>query len=250
MLETIRHDRVLELRLNRPPVNALNPELVEALDTALRQAPGQGAGAVVLSGRPGMFSAGLDVPALLQLDRPAMRAFWDRFFGLMRTLAESPVPVIAAVTGHSPAGGAVLTLFCDYRIAAAGEFKIGLNEVQVGLPVPPVIQDALARLIGPRETERLTVRGLLVSPEEAMRVGLVDRVVAMEDVVETALAEARSLLALTPHAMLATRAAARAGLMALFKTHAATIQAMEAEWFRAETQTALQAMVARLSKKP
>ena len=76
MLETIRHDAIVELRLARPPVNALDPELVRQLRTAVESAPAQGARGLVLSGRPGMFSAGLDVPALLQLNREELVAFW------------------------------------------------------------------------------------------------------------------------------------------------------------------------------
>ena len=150
VLETIDHGPVRELRLARPPVNALDPALVDALHVALVEAPRSSAKVLVLSGRPGMFSAGLDVPALLALDRAAMQRFWERFFALTRVLSESPLPIAAAFTGHSPAGGTVLGIFCDIRIAAEGDYKLGLNEVQVGLPVPPVIIDAFTRLTGVR----------------------------------------------------------------------------------------------------
>ena len=76
MLETHTHpDQIIELRLNRPPVNALNPPLVAALTEALNKASAEGAQGIVLSGQPGLFSAGLDVPALLQLDRDGMAEF-------------------------------------------------------------------------------------------------------------------------------------------------------------------------------
>jgi enoyl-CoA hydratase/carnithine racemase len=110
MLEFIRHDAILELRLSRPPVNALNPELVRRLRKAVEDADADGARGIVLSGRPGMFSAGLDVPELLQLDRTQLVAFWQDFFGLCAALAASPIPVVAAIGGHSPAGGAVLSI--------------------------------------------------------------------------------------------------------------------------------------------
>lgn len=249
MLNTIDHgDGLLELNLARPPVNALNAELMQALDTALAAAAEQGARAVVLSGQPGMFSAGLDVPGLLQLDRAAMSVFWESFFGVLRRLADSPIPVIAAITGHSPAGGAVLAIFCDYRIAAEGEFKIGLNEVQVGLPVPRVVYGALRRLTGAREAERLTVRGLLVSPQEALRVGLVNELAAVDQVVPAALAEARRLLALPATALARTRELARADLRGLC-AEAPGLDDLEAVWNAPETQAALKAMVAALKKK-
>jgi len=94
-----------------------------------------------------MFSAGLDVPFLLTLDRPAIAALWRTFYALLRALAGSPLPIAAAVTGHAPAGGAVLMLFCDWRVMADGAWKVGLNEVQVGLTLPPVIFQAFKRQV-------------------------------------------------------------------------------------------------------
>ncbi len=134
--------------MDRPPANALNPELVERLLAALETARMDGARAIVLTGRPGMFSGGLDVPELLPLDRRHIEAFWGLFFNLTRQLAASPVPVIAAVSGHAPAGGAVLALHCDWRIGVTDRYKIGLNEVQVGLPVPGTVLVALEEAVG------------------------------------------------------------------------------------------------------
>src|SRR5579885_791602 len=134
MLTKIKHDDILELRLERAPVNALHHPLVQELKAAVEAAPKQGTKALVISGVPGMFSAGLDVAFLLAQDQAGMQRFWKDFFGMLRSIATSPIPIAAAMTGHSPAGGAVISIFCDYRIAAQGKFKIGLNEVQVGLP--------------------------------------------------------------------------------------------------------------------
>ena len=163
-------------------------------------APREGKRALVLSGSPGVFSAGLDVPVLLKLDRPAMDAVWRDFYGLMNALASSPIPIAVAITGHAPAGGTVLALFCDWRVAAEGDSKIGLSEVQVGLPLPPpVILSALRRLVGaPSPAERLAVAGLLVSSisGRSMILGLVDGVVRAEQVVERAIKWCQDLLAL------------------------------------------------------
>ncbi|HSG38224.1 MAG TPA: enoyl-CoA hydratase/isomerase family protein, partial [Thermoanaerobaculia bacterium] len=132
MLQTIDHGPVRELRFNRPPVNALSPELISALRLGVESAPGEGARALVISGSPGRFSGGLDVPLLIHLDRDAIAATWRDFYAMMRALATSSIPIAAAITGHSPAGGAVISIFCDTRIMAEGDFRIGLNEVQVG----------------------------------------------------------------------------------------------------------------------
>ncbi len=164
MLERTEHGDILELRLARPPANALDAALIAALGEAIAAAPASGARALVLSGRPGMFSGGLDVPSLLTLDRAGMEQTLRDFFRLMRALAASPIPTVAAITGHAPAGGAVLSLFCDARVMAEGDFKVGLNEVQVGLSLPQVIHTALVRVVGERQAERLGVGGLLSRP--------------------------------------------------------------------------------------
>lgn len=250
MLMKLDHDAVLELRLDHPPANALNPELVHELHEAIKAAPGTGARALILSGAEGMFSAGLDVPELLKLDSAAMSAFWQEFIELLRAIAVSPIPIAAALTGHSPAGGAVLVLFCDTRIAAAGEFKIGLNEVRVGLPVPTVIYAALKRLVGIRQAERLCLRGLLIAPDEALRIGLVDQVLPVEQVIPAALEWCRSLLELPPQAVAATRRLTRADLVGLFselgeRSHTDLMDV----WFSVETQAAMRAMVAQLAAR-
>jgi 3,2-trans-enoyl-CoA isomerase len=264
LIETIERGAVRELRLARPPANALSPELIMALSRALAQAaaavgatagePVAAPGAerlagLVLSGAPGMFSAGLDVPYLLTLDREGIRAMWSAFYALLREIAASPLPVVAAITGHSPAGGAVLALYCDLRVMAEGEFRIGLNEVRVGLPMPPVILAAMRRLVGPRLAERMCVSGALVSPAEAARIGLVDEVVPLEQVVERAVAMAAELAALPPTAMAETRRLARADLVAMFDAAGAEMEGLLDSWFSAEAQATMRALVERLARK-
>ena len=249
MIDVIEHDRVRELRLARPPANALDPALIQALRDALAAAAADGRGAAVLSGAPGLFSGGLDVPALLRLGPAEIRALWVNFFALMRDIAASPIPVAAALTGHSPAGGMVLALFTDYRVMAAGPYKIGLNEVQVGLPVPPVIVRALQLVVGHRQAERLAVAGLLVGPDEALRLGLVDEVVPVEQVVPRAVAWAADLLSRPPQAMALTRKLTRDPLIDAFTTmDDAAIDAMAAAWSSPETQATMKAVAARLKK--
>lgn len=250
MLNRIEHGEVLELQLDRPPVNALDGELIKAVRDAVEQAPGEGARAIVLSGSEGMFSAGLDVPALLELPRDRLIKVWDDFFGLMAALARSPVPVCAAITGHSPAGGAVVSIFCDYRIMADGEFQIGLNEVQVGLEVPEPIVRALARLLGPYPAERLIVSGAMLSALEARQQGLVDELAPPETVVERSVRWCQALLDLPRGAMAGTRAIARADLAALFDhVDRESLETFADAWFNEETQETLKALVARLKER-
>lgn len=250
MLELLRHDRIHEIRLARPPVNALNPALVRKLRETLQAAPAEGAGAVLLSGQSGIFSAGLDLSELLTLDRDAFGTFWRDFFALCATLARSPIPIAAAIGGHSPAGGAVLAILCDYRVMARGDYRIGLNETQVGLLVPECIQLALRRLIGPRQAERLLVTGAMLDPQAALALGMVDELTEPEATVAGAQAWLEGLLALPAHAVAATRRLARADLHSAFvDLERLPIEDFLDHWFAAETQAVLQALVARLKSR-
>ncbi|KAA9132553.1 enoyl-CoA hydratase/isomerase family protein [Marinihelvus fidelis] len=248
MLNVTDHGPVREIRLERPPVNALNPALVDTLQAALEAAGGEADG-VVLSGREGLFSAGLDVPALLVLDRSQMGAFWRSFEALLKTIACMPVPTAVAITGHSPAGGAVMSLFADYRVMSRGPFKIGLNETQVGLTLPGFIHDALVRLVGAHRAERLIVAGALVSPEHALSLGLVDDLADSADAaVEAAVEWCRSLMKLPRKTMLTNRGVMRHSLTRLFDQPNDEEEFL-AVWFSEETQATLKALVASLGKK-
>ncbi|KPC55291.1 enoyl-CoA hydratase/isomerase family protein [Amantichitinum ursilacus] len=250
MLEIIEHDGAIrELRMARPPVNALNPALIREIRQQILAAPQQGVRALILSGAPGLFSAGLDVPALLALDTAGLEAAFDDFFGIFAALAHCPVPVVAAITGHSPAGGAVMSIFCDYRVMAEGDFRIGLNEVQVGLVAPDCVQIGLRRLVGPYRAERLLVSGSMIPAAQAHQYGMVDELAAVEGVVPAALRWLQALDKLPRAAMLATRAIARADIRAVYANgQVPDLTDFVTQWFAESTQASLQALVARLKK--
>lgn len=197
-----------------------------------------------------MFSAGLDIPALLQLNRGQIAEVWRNLYETLGALACSSIPICAAVTGHAPAGGTVLAIFCDWRIGAQGPFKIGLSEVQVGLPLPPIILHCLRRLVGSHQAERLAVRGLLMDSEEAKRIRLLDEVVPPENVLGRAIQWSGEMLAIPPNAMAYTRQQARADLRAIFERDLnPEIEDVGKAWWQPETQAMLHAVVERLSKK-
>jgi len=249
MLDTIRHDDILELRLDRPPANALDQALIASLRRGVEAAPREGARALVVSGAQGMFSGGLDVPSLVGLDHTAITHAWQEFYDLMKALATSPIPVAAAVTGHSPAGGAVIAICSDYRVMAQGDFKIGLNEVRVGIALPPVILQLLRRIVGDRQAERLGVGGLMIDAQEALRVGLVDELAPVEGVIQVALHWCRTMLELPPNAMATTRRLARAPIAELFAEPRGEVEQVVRDWGSEETQAALAALIARLRAK-
>lgn len=250
MLDTIDHGKVRELRLARPPANAINPQLAATLVEALTEASGA-AEAVVISGRPGMFTAGLDVPELIQYDRGQMLQVWRQFLMLLKTIAEMPVPTAFALTGHAPAGGIVLALYGDFRVMPAGDYITGLNEVQVGIVVSPVIHKALERAVGPRIAEKILVGGELLKAEQALEIGLIDELTKdPEDTVRHAIDWCEKMLTLPRLAMLKTRSLARSDLLGLFDAIADDdIEKFVDIWFSDSTQAALRNLVARLKQK-
>jgi enoyl-CoA hydratase/carnithine racemase len=250
MIDRRVHETVHELRLDRPPVNALSPDLLDAIQEEVNEAPRRGARALILSGREGLFSAGLDLPVLLALGERELGGALDSFFGAMETLAASPLPIAAAITGHCPAGGAVLSLFCDWRVMAEGEFTIGLNEVRIGIPMPDVVCALAARVVGQRRGEALCVSGRLMTPTEALEVGFVDQLVPVEKVVESARLWCENIIGSPGFAMSETRARMRRDLIELIHRHrAADTQRLAEEWFRPEVQASLHALVASLKGK-
>lgn len=250
MLETYDHGAVREIRLARPPVNALGRELLERLATTLTEAltpgtTGHAPRAIVLSGSPGMFSAGLDVREVLA-GEDSVRALLTAFFAVQRRLVDSPVPIVAAITGHSPAGGAVLALLCDHRIMAEGTYRIGLNEVQVGLYPGEMIYRVFARVVGSARAAALLPRGVMLDSVAALEAGLVDEIVPQADVLSRAVALATELTALPPNAYRRTRELVRADLRAIFDAPGESPDALFASgWVTDETRARMAAVLAQ-----
>jgi enoyl-CoA hydratase/carnithine racemase len=250
MLDVIEHGDIAELSLNRPPANAFTLELLDVILQKYEAAVADGARAIVISGKEGLFSAGLDVPVLIEKNRDEIEEFWLFFFSLLDVIAKSSVPVGAAITGHAPAGGMVLALYCDYRIAtraAGGSFKIGFNGVQVGLPLPPSIMRVFTDLVGSRRARQIGMQGRLLLMEQALEIGLVDEIVAPESLEERALEYLHGLLELPPIAMNATRLDGKAHLLEVLEG-SDDVERTTAAWFSDETQTAMQQLVESLTK--
>jgi enoyl-CoA hydratase/carnithine racemase len=255
LIETRDFGAIRCLQLARPPVNALNPDLCRALIAALEDAYSDGVLGVVLAGSPKIFSAGLDVPYLLSLgeDHRAVMECWQAFFGAARLLAESRIPVVAAITGHAPAGGCVLALCCDYRVMArsndpARPFALGLNETQVGLVVPEGIQRLMRRVVGEYRAERLLIAGEMLTAERALEIGLIDELADLDHVVPRAVAWLEALLKLPHQPMLQTRAIARQPVVEALSPQSIQLETFVQQWWEPDTQAALQALVAKLKK--
>ena len=250
MIETTDHGQIRELKMNRPPVNAMHLELLLELRDALRAAPGEGCRAIVLSGREKVFSAGLDLPTLIALREGELEETVEVFFETMDALAGSPIPIAAAITGHAPAGGAVFSIFCDWRVMADGSFGFGFNEVAVGLTLPSIVHKAVVHAAGGRIAELMSVTGRIVGPREAMAMGLVDWVAQPEEVISRAIEHCKELLGLPQRAMDNTRTMARRELVEyVARNHRRDGTFFFEEWQRPETQGPLHEVVEKLRSK-
>jgi enoyl-CoA hydratase/carnithine racemase len=183
---------VLRIQLDRGTANPIDRAMVAALRAALQQLQdGPDLQGGLLIGKPGFFSAGLDVLALHAYDEAEMAAFWGEFSALIYELAACPKPLVAAISGHSPAGGCVLALCCDARLMAEGSYKIGLNEVPVGIVVPESIYHLYAQTVGQRQAYQFLMAGKMLTPTEALAAGLVDQVVPLDGLEAAANAQNR-----------------------------------------------------------
>jgi Delta3-Delta2-enoyl-CoA isomerase len=242
------HGAVRVLGMNRPPVNALTRELLGKLRAAIGYAQQDGAKAIVLSGSRGWFSAGFDLPLLVGLGREEIVETWRELYALLRTIAISPIPIGAALTGHVIAGGIAMAIFCDWRVMSAQDHKFGLNEVQIGIQVPPVVLSGLRRLVGPRLAEYLAVTGALLSPQESLRIGLVDELAELDRVGDRAIAWGQRVACL-PEAAITTRRMTRSDLVDIFQNGLDSEQdRFTASWFDASTQKYVRTATDRLGR--
>ena len=176
------------ISIDRPPVNAINPELVSSLSQALDSFKSNDKiNGVILQGRDGIFSAGLDITHLFPKDREYIDSFWKDFSTLLLNMFSFPKPLYSSISGHCPAGGTVMVIMSDYRIMSKGKYVIGLNEVDVGLTVPYGIGMVFQYVVGNRNAEELLLKAKLISPDEALRVGLVDELCPPETLLDTTL---------------------------------------------------------------
>ena len=172
--------------------NAMDENFLQVLSNALDQALLDGYRAVVLTGYERFFSAGLNLRSLPET-ADGMADFIDRFEDVMGKLLAFPRPVVAAVNGHALAGGVIMACACDVRVGAEGNFKIGLTEVDVGVPFPATALEIVRRVIAPSRAPSIIVGAEILDPKGALEAGLLDRVVPPERLLEDATAWAEQL---------------------------------------------------------
>ena len=191
------------VRMDDGKANALSDLMIEGLVASLARAEKE-ASAIVLAGREGRFCAGFDLKVMMSGPDNA-KALLRRGSDLLMKLYGVSLPLVIACGGHALAGGALVLLTGDVRVGAAGAFRIGLNEVSIGMPVPVLAMELARDRITATELGRATLEGTIYGPEDAARVGYLDAVVPAAEVLARAMAEATRLSALSRTAYTATK---------------------------------------------
>jgi enoyl-CoA hydratase len=211
---------VARIAMDDGKVNALSIEMLRAVLDGFDRAEKDGA-VVVLTGREGYFSAGFDLKVFSE--RPEeiveMLTLGAR---LSERILTFPTPVVVACGGHAIAAGTFAALAADVRIGVEGDFKLGLNEVRIGLTVPLYVVELARRRLTPAEFNRALLTAHSYSPKEALAAGFLDRIVAPGELPEVARETARELAGLNMDAHAATKERVRGEAVTAFRAAVAT----------------------------
>jgi enoyl-CoA hydratase len=214
-----RADGVALVRMARPPVNALDLELVRAITRCVGAVTDSDARVLVLTGDGPCFSAGIDTKVAPTYDARQRRDAIDAINELVATICSAPLPVVAAVNGHAMGGGLVIALACDLRLAARGKHKLALNEVAAGVPFPAGPLAVVRAELDPSVMRDLCLTGRTVGPDEARALRVVDEVLEPRELLDRACERALELGALPAYPLV--KAQVRGPLIAELKRVAA-----------------------------
>ena len=188
-------DNVGVLRLDRGVTNPINLELVKQISINLKnlKRDPEIQSVVLSSSNDKFFAIGFDIPELIELSKKEFKVFYQSYNQLCLDLYSFPKPTIVALTGHAIAGGCILALCCDYRFIAEGRKLMGLNEVKLGVPIPYPGDCILRQIVGSRYAQEITYVGDFYPSNELLRMGVVDAVFPLEQVLNKSIEKAKLL---------------------------------------------------------
>jgi len=169
-------DGIAQITMDDGKANAMNWVFFEEMGKSLDQAQKDGAKVLVITGRPGFFSGGLDLKLLPALSASERGVFSTTFARTMLRIFSFPVPTIAAATGHAIAGGAMLTFACDRRFAIDGPYRIQMNETMIGINLPHWMFLIASSAIPSRWRNQALLHSKAYNPNEALECGILDAV--------------------------------------------------------------------------
>jgi len=203
MIDLSHRGDVAILTMVHGKANALSIDFCEGLVACLQEA--SAARAIVITGKDRIFSAGVDLPLLLDGGGAYARQFLPALDRLYDVLFFHPKPIVAAINGHAIAGGCVLACATDRRVMAESGGRIGVTELLVGVPFPPLAFEIMRYATTPRFFPSVIFSGETFLPREAIERGFIDEAVASEALMERAVTAAETLAALSPQAFALTK---------------------------------------------
>lgn len=250
-IEVSIKDGLAIITLNRGKSNSMNREMVTELSDMLHNIENDAnIGGVLITGKEHFFSAGLDLIELYNYSEEEAKDFWHVFLNFVAKITAFRKPLVAAINGHSPAGGCVIALACDARVMAEGKYIIGLNEVPVGIIVPNSIFNLYAFWLGKANATRNLLEGKLFNPEEALNVGLVDELVKPESILTAAERKVRKYMAFERNTWQQSKINIRRELIASTGAdQSADLEIMLKQWWAPSTRAILKTIIDSLQKK-
>lgn len=241
-------EAVATIRIAGGKANAMTMDLLDTIERAIDEFERSPARAAVITGYERFFSAGLALPKLVDLDRPAMHVFIERFARAMMRVFACEKPIVAAINGHAIAGGCVLALMCDLRVIVDDPVvRIGLNETQLGIGLPAIVVETLRAQVPPTSLPAIALEGTLFTPTDAYALGLVHAVVPTSELAGRADTKAKALAELAPVGVQQVKRALRAPVIdAITRTATVETERWLDSWFAPEAQAKLRAAVAKL----
>jgi len=218
------HNNIAIVSLDDGKANVAGPVLLDAINNVLDCASEENAGAVILRGREGMFSAGFDLGEFAKGPAAGM-AMVTKGMQLLIRLYGFPLPVIAACTGHAIAMGAFIILACDTRIGTRGNYKVTLPETAIGMELPTMLLELTASRIPPQFMTRAAIQSEVFDPDQAVAVGFLDEVVEAQEIDARALAVAQKLAQLPQQFYAANKLFARKKVLEAMTEGLATMKA-------------------------
>jgi len=247
MIEVVHQGPIAIVTLRRPSANAMNLELTDEIATVF-QGLGQDRSvrSLVLTGQGKSFCAGVDLKALPSFDEAHQRRMVDALNRAFYAVYSCPVPVVGAINGHAIAGGLVLALCCDWRIAANAPFLAGLAEVRVGVPYPVGAMEVARQELRPDVARQLVLFGQNITAASAVQAGVFDEMVDSEALLDRALAKAHEFITLPQMAFAKSKRQLRRGAYEAIEAAIAGAEPLLNGWLSGET---IQAAAAALARK-
>jgi len=245
MIDVARRGAVAIVTLRRPPANAMNLELTEEIAACfqdLRQ--DASVRSVVLTGEGKSFCAGVDLKAVPAFDEADQRRMVNALNSAFYHVYSCPVPVVGAINGHAIAGGLVLALCCDWRIAVNTQFLVGLTEVRVGVPYPVAAMEVTRQALRPDISRRLVLFGQNITSAAAVEAGIFDEVIDGDVLLQRALARADEFAALPQVAFAQSKRDLRRGACEAIEAAIAGAEPLLKGWLSLETTRAAASVLA------